>query len=341
MAEADPLHLTSPRIHLVRMAVFLILVGFLAFILYQPIWTAFLNNPGLNGLIGLVLLIGIVIAISQVVRLFGAVSWVNATTSADLRRGQLPEAPPPPLLAPMAAQLGAGRAVSTPVMRSVLDAIALRLDENREIVRYLAGLLVFLGLLGTFWGLLETVSSVGNVIRSMRTGGEAAALFDELKSGLAAPLGGMGISFSSSLFGLAGSLVLGFLDLQLGQAQTRFYTGLEDGLAARVNDEVPVISAGEDAAPALTAAIERLNQNFAAMSAGEGGRGQSQAVASLADGIRDLVQHMRQEQQLIRDWVEAQADQQRAIQAALERLAGGEPDAPVKPKPRRRAEELG
>ena len=138
----------------------------------------------------------------------------------------------------MAAILGGERtgrmSISQQTMRHLLDSIATRLDEARDISRYMTGLLVFLGLLGTFWGLIETVGSVGKVIDGLKVGGDAGALFDTLKEGLAAPLGGMGISFSSSLFGLAGSLILGFLDLQSSQAQNRFYTDLEDWLATTV-----------------------------------------------------------------------------------------------------------
>ena len=126
--------------------------------------------------------------------------------------------------------------ISSQTMQALLDSIATRLDEARDMSRYMTGLLVFLGLLGTFWGLIETVGSVGKVIEGLKVGGDAGAMFDSLKEGLAAPLGGMGISFSSSLFGLAGSLVLGFLDLQTSQAQNRFYTDLEDWLATTVRD---------------------------------------------------------------------------------------------------------
>ena len=147
------------------------------------------------------------------------------------------------------------------MMRGILDSIATRLDEARDMSRYMTGLLVFLGLLGTFWGLIETVGSVGKVIENLKVGGDAGAIFDALKEGLAAPLGGMGIAFSSSLFGLAGSLMLGFLDLQAGQAQNRFYTDLEDWLSTTVSD----LGVGSDAAAAATApsselrvAIERL-----------------------------------------------------------------------------------
>ena len=156
-------------------------------------------------------------------------------------------------------------AISSQMMRGILDSIATRLDEARDMSRYMTGLLVFLGLLGTFWGLIETVGSVGKVIKALKVGGDAGAMFDSLKEGLAAPLGGMGISFSSSLFGLAGSLVLGFLDLQTSQAQNRFYTDLEDWLSTTVRDlgvgdEPACRRAGADAGRRLRAAIERLRE---------------------------------------------------------------------------------
>ena len=194
-------------------------------------------NPGLNALIGAVLLIGIILAFRQVIRLYPEVSWVNNFRIAD---PGLAVERRPKLLAPMAAILGGERSgrmtITQQTMRHLLDSIAMRLDEARDISRYMTGLLVFLGLLGTFWGLIETVGSVGKVIDGLKVGGDAGALFDTLKEGLAAPLGGMGISFSSSLFGLAGSLILGFLDLQSSQAQNRFYTDLEDWLASTVRE---------------------------------------------------------------------------------------------------------
>src|SRR6202035_3666600 len=191
-----------------------------------------------------------------VIRLFPEVAWVNSFRLAD---PGLALSRPPTLLAPMAAILGerTGRmAISPTIMRSLLDSIATRLDEARDLSRYMTGLLIFLGLLGTFWGLIETVGSVGKVIDGLKVGGDAAQVFDSLKEGLAAPLGGMGISFSSSLFGLAGSLVLGFLDLQTSQAQNRFYTDLEDWLASTVLEysaDGATGSSGE-----LQAAVERL-----------------------------------------------------------------------------------
>src|SRR5256884_5598970 len=195
--DIDPFKLSSPRIFLVRMVVFLVLCGLIVIVLYKQIWTAFLANPGLNALIIGVLVIGIALAFRQVIRLFPEIDWVNGFRLAD---SGLAVERPPVLLAPMAALLRdrIGRmAISAQIMRSLLDSIATRLDEARDTSRYMTGLLVFLGLLGTFWGLIETVGSVGGVIQNLKVGGDAAAMFDSLRDGLAAPLGGMGISFSS------------------------------------------------------------------------------------------------------------------------------------------------
>ncbi|MEA2856471.1 MAG: hypothetical protein QOH98_792 [Methylobacteriaceae bacterium] len=314
MAAAHDLsRLSSPRIFVVRMVVFLILVGFVALILNRQIRVAFMANPGLNGLIFGVLVIGTILALRQVTLLFREISWVNS-----LGTPRAASAPTPVLLAPMATLLGdraAGRAISMVTLRAILDSVGTRLDENRDILRYLTGLLIFLGLLGTFWGLLETVGSIGGVINSMQTGSDAAVLFDDLKTGLSKPLAGMSISFTSSLFGLAGSLVLGFLDLQAGQAQNRFYRELEDQLSSTADAVVETAPAG------LPAEVRTALDRISATTDTSGSRATSVAIANLAEGIQGLVQHMRGEQQLIRDWVEAQAGQQRDIKRLLERLA--------------------
>src|ERR1043165_4505146 len=215
--ELDPFKVSSPRIFLVRMLVFLILCGLIVVVIHPQILVAFKANPPLNTLIIGVLAIGIILSVRQVIRLFREVAWVNGFRLAD--PGIAVERPPV-LLAPMAAILGdrIGRmSMSSQTMRTILDSVAIRLDEAREISRYMTGLLVFLGLLGTFWGLIETVSSVGNVIQGLQGSGDTGTMFDSRRDGLAAPLSGMGISFSSSPFGLAGSLVLGFLHLQSSQ----------------------------------------------------------------------------------------------------------------------------
>jgi hypothetical protein len=308
--------LSSPRIFLVRMLVFLVLCALVMVVLYKQIVVAFFANPGLNALIGAVLFIGTILSFRQVIRLYPEVAWVNNFRISD---PGLAVERHPKLLAPMAAILGGERTgrmtISQQTMRHLLDSIATRLDEARDISRYMTGLLVFLGLLGTFWGLIETVSSVGKVIDGLKVGGDAGALFDTLKEGLAAPLGGMGISFSSSLFGLAGSLILGFLDLQSSQAQNRFYTDLEDWLASTVREY-----SGESAAGGgeLQHAIERLRTT---MEEGGGNRGTTAAMANLAEAIQGLVAHMRNEQQMIREWADGQGEQNREIKKLLERIA--------------------
>src|SRR5713101_7244276 len=321
--DIDPFKVSSPRIFLVRMLVFLVLGALVVVVLHKEIWKAFFFNPGLNALIVGVLLIGIVLAFRQVIRLFPEVSWVNGFRLAD---PGLAVERPPVLLAPMAAILGdrIGRmAISQQMMRGILDSIAARLDEARDMSRYMTGLLIFLGLLGTFWGLIETMAAIGNVINGLKPGGDAGAIFDALKEGLAAPLSGMCISFSSSLFGLAGSLVLGFLDLQTSQAQNRFYTDLEDWLSTTVRDlGGEREGTGATVAPAamsgdLKSTIERLRD---AIAEGGSSRGATTAMANLAEAIQGLVHHMRTEQQMIRDWVDSQAEQHREIRRLLELL---------------------
>ena len=307
--------LSSPRIFLVRMLVFLVLCALITVVLYKQIVVAFFANPGLNALIGAVLLIGTLLSFRQVIRLYPEVAWVNNFRIAD---PGLAIERHPKLLAPMAAILGGERSgrmtISQQTMRHLLDSIATRLDEARDISRYMTGLLVFLGLLGTFWGLIETVGSVGKVIDGLKVGGDAGALFDTLKEGLAAPLGGMGISFSSSLFGLAGSLILGFLDLQSSQAQNRFYTDLEDWLASTVRE----YSGETGTSGELQAAVERLR---ATLEEGGASRGTTAAMANLAEAIQGLVAHMRTEQQMIREWADGQGEQNREIKKLLERIA--------------------
>jgi hypothetical protein len=313
--ELEFTKLAYPRIFLVRMLVFLVLCALVAIVLYRQIIAAFFANPGLNALIGAVLLIGIILAFRQVVRLYPEVAWVNNFRIAD---PGLAVERHPTLLAPMAAILGGERSgrmtISQQTMRHLLDSIATRLDEARDISRYMTGLLVFLGLLGTFWGLIETVGSVGKVIDGLKVGGDAGALFDTLKEGLAAPLAGMGISFSSSLFGLAGSLILGFLDLQSSQAQNRFYTDLEDWLATTVRGYTSEVGPSGD----LQVAVDRLR---VALEDGGTNRTTTAAMANLAEAIQGLVTHMRTEQQMIREWADGQGEQNREIKRLLERIA--------------------
>ena len=260
-------------------------------------------------------------------RLFPEVRWVNtfriAEPGIEVER-------PPVLLAPMATLLGdrIGRmAISTQTMRSILDSILMRLDEDRDMSRYLVSLLVFLGLLGTFWGLLQTVSAVADTIRSLDvSSANTGVIFEDLKAGLAAPLSGMGTAFSSSLFGLAGSLILGFLDLQAGQAQNMFYNDLEDWLSTVTDldpDSIEARGGGTDGGSPRRRRAAVAHRPGGRRPAGGGGSTQraTTAMANLAEGIQGLVQHMRSEQQVIRGWVETQAEQQKDMKALLELIA--------------------
>jgi hypothetical protein len=314
--EYDPRNLSSPQVFLFSMLIFLTIAGFVAAILYRQISSAFQSNPGLNGLIIGVLLVGIILAIGQVLRLFREVRWVNS-----FRAGH--SAKDPVLLAPMKALIGrsSNKSLSTSSMRSILDSIANRLDETRDIARYLTGLLVFLGLLGTFWGLLQTISSIGDTIQTLDPGsGEANDILQTLKTGLSAPLAGMGTAFSSSLFGLAGSLILGFLDLQAGRAQTRFYTELENWLSSVTDLDSDFVGSAKGTS---SDELKALSDRMRAMQEGEGATNPriAASMASLADGISGLVKNMRSEQQLMRDWVEAQANEQKAMRVTLDKLA--------------------
>lgn len=313
----DETRFSRPLRYVIRAILFLALIGFLGFILQGGLRGAFMTNPGLNGLILGSLFVGILIALRELWRIHSearaATRLAADPAQAEIRRGQV--------ISPLGSVLPAldRRSLAPAQAATLLESIAVRLDDGREVLRYLGGLLVFLGLLGTFWGLLDTVSSVGNVIKSLRTGAEAGVLFDELKAGLAAPLAGMGLSFSSSLFGIAGSLILGFLELQVAQAQRRFRNEIESWLGTRTASASGVAQGYQPLAD--TALNERFEKLSSAMiEGGANNRAATQALANLAEGIQGLVQHMRSEQQLIRDWVEAQAAREKDLKRLIDRL---------------------
>ena len=281
--ELDPLKLSSPRIFLFRMLVFVVLAGLVAFVLYKQIEVAFMSNPGLNSLIIAVLVTGIVLAMRQVLRLYPEIHWsIIFASPSDWRSivrwccgtdgGIL--------------RSRTGRmAMSAQLMRGILDSIATRLDEARDISRYMTGLLVFLGLLGTFWGLIETLSSVGAVIQGLKASGDAEPC-SILYSWPCRPARRHGISFSSSLFGLAGSLVLGFLDLQSSQAQNRFYTELEDWLSTTVYDQADEPSPSATTNTEVRSAIDSLREG---MNEAGASKGATAAMSNLAEALQVLV----------------------------------------------------
>lgn len=316
--------LSTPQTFVWRMFLFVALASCVGVILYAPILTAFQANPALNGIILGTLGFGIIYTFQQVLRLYPEIRWVNSFRIAD---PGLAVERSPVMLAPMATLLRRRQgqaAISPAAMRSILDSIGARLDESRDTTRYMIGLLVFLGLLGTFWGLMQTVQAVSLTINSLNpAGGESTALFEELKTGLAAPLTGMGVAFSSSLFGLAGSLIVGFLDLQAGQAQTRFYNELEEWLST-ITELSPegsstAASAGQpaqlrfallDMQRTMTDLADKIEQGMARNNSGE-------AMIELSRGIDRLVKQMRAEQKVVREWVDEQAHQQNALANVL------------------------
>ncbi len=295
-----------------------------------PLRLIFLSNPELNALILFILVVGIAWTMRQVIRLGPEVAWVEAYQ----RPRQRPVAvPAPKLLAPMASMLAArdsgrgGQArvtLSTAATRSLLDSIGSRLDESRELARYMTGLLIFLGLLGTFWGLLRTIGGVSGVIQNMTIGSsDVGQLFDQLKAGLAQPLSGMGIAFSASLFGLSAALVLGFLDLTAAQAQNRFFNELEEWLAGLTRLSSGALADGEGSVPVyVQALLEQTAENMEGLQnllvRGDDRNAQSsQAVLALTERMAALSDTMRASQQLMLRIGEAQA----ALAPALTRLA--------------------
>jgi len=254
----------NPNRVLIWIVVFLAAVAAVSGLLLEPLTDAFLANPVFNGMILSVLFIGLVIDCRQVLVLKPEVDWVERFRHAEA--GDAPELPGSRLLGSMARMLTGRRSdrlsLSATSMRTVLDGIRTRLDESRDVSRYLIGLLVFLGLLGTFWGLLDTLRAVGNVITNLRIeGADAGQIFTALRDGLQAPLTGMGTAFSSSLFGLASSLVLGFVDLQAAHAQNRFYNDLEEWLSGQTR--LASGGLGGDGEGSVPAYIQALLENTA------------------------------------------------------------------------------
>jgi len=295
--------MTRPNTYLVRMLLFLAAVIAVVSVLLDRLLAAFGNNPPLNTLIFAVLFAGVVWNLYQVRRLNREVRWIEAFRISPERAAM---ATPPSLLAPMANML-APRAeeqrrltLSAAVTRGMLDSVASRLDESRELSRYTTGLLIFLGLLGTFWGLLLTVGSVSDVIGSLSVGsGDINAMFEQLKSGLARPLHGMGTAFSSSMFGLSGALVLGFLDLTAGQAQNRFFNELEEWLAGLTRVSSGALGEGEAPIPVyVQALLEQTAENLEALqriiARGEESRvTANQAVLGLTEKLSSLAEALR------------------------------------------------
>jgi len=321
--------MTRPGRYLVRMLAFLVLVAVGLFFIRGELERFFYANPFLNGLIIGILLIGALYTLRQVLVLWPEVAWIESYKRDRTLSGRGPR-----LLAPMATMLGEreGRRLrlTAGTTKTLLDSIGLRLDEGREISRYMIALLVFLGLLGTFWGLLETVDSIVKVIQGMFvTSGDSAEfakVFERFKSGLLGTLGGASTAFSVSLFGLGGSLILGFLDLQAGQAQNRFYTDLEDWLSGMTRISVLPTDSSGDSFESVSSYLQALLEHTATtmdelsqtMVRGEAERTKaSESVGALAERLGLLVEQLHTQQALLARL----ADTQIELKPILGRLA--------------------
>jgi len=319
---------TRPRRYLYRMTVFLIAILAGAALIAPSLTQYFLGNPAVNGIIIGILIAGIFYIFHQVIRLDPEVAWIE-------RFRRAPDAPnlsAPRLLTPLATMLserqGRRLSLSPTALRTMLDGVASRLDESRETSRYLIGLLVFLGLLGTFYGLLETVQSVKGVIGSLAIGSsDVAHAFNDLQARLQTPLGGMSTAFSASLFGLAGSLILGFLDLQAGLAFNRFYNDVEEWLtgAVRFTEGSTIIEGGDVAAPAFVQALleqtaDGLGNLQRILGRGEESRiATNTSIVTLTERLALLSDQIRTEQALLVKLAEQQVE----LRPVLQRLAEG------------------
>ena len=325
--------MTNPQRFLNRVLVFLLFAVGVAGALHTVIWRSFVHNPALNGLILGMLLVGIAYNIRRILLLKPEARWIEAFRT---NQPGLSLQDPPQIIAPVASVLTTrdrrGRqSLSALSLRYLLDSISSRLDESRDIARYFTGLLIFLGLLGTFWGLLTTMATIGDIIGSLRlTGGDLVAIFEDMKRGLAAPLQGMGTAFSASLFGLAGSLVLGFLDLQATQAQNAFYNDLEEWLSSLTRlGAIEGPGLGESpVGPALPSYVQAMLQQTGenlerlerSVSRAEEGRGRlDTTLAALVQHMGALGDRLGREQELL----QRLAQSQEAIAERLSRRVDG------------------
>jgi len=328
--------MSSPFPYLIRMLVFLAAVAGLGWVLHDDLLRIFSHTPTLDGVIVAVLLLGIFFIFRQVIILWPEIKWMRRYMARE------PDAPAPPadtvnLLAPMAAMLGERQdeiRLSATAGRAVLDGIATRLDERRELARYMIGLLIFLGLLGTFWGLLQTIGAVADAINSLQvSAGDAVQMFAKLKSSIEGPLTGMSTAFGASLFGLSGSLVLGFLELQASQAQGRFHSELEQWLARAtslggsslsplVGQSVPayveaLLERNAEGADGLIRAVQRIEESRQAAAA---------SSATLVERLAALAETMRAQQNMLARFTELSIELRAAVVRLSERSTAADAD---------------
>ena len=322
--------MSQPSRVLISILAVLAAIALVAGVLHVPLMQAFSATPVFNAVILGVFLIGVAANLRQVLRLQREVNWIEAYRRSNPER----TLETPVLLAPMARMLGQGerkpQSLSTQSMRSILDSIHLRLEEQRDLSRYLVGLLIFLGLLGTFWGLLITIASIGDIIGGLSAGSDAAVMFEALKSRLQEPLSGMATSFSTSLFGLGCSLMLGLIDLLAGRAANRFYTEVEDWLSGMtLLSSGSAIGEGDTSVPAYVQALleqtadglERMQR--ALVESERERRGNAQQMAELNTHLAKLSEHLGRESRGLSELADTQAELRNVLKTMAQRDDGG------------------
>ena len=314
--EVEP-QFSPPVRQIISMVLVLGLSAGVVFLALPRILPVFEANPYLNGFILFVFGVGVLSCFWQVAQLFNSVRWIEGFVS---EREQLEHRRAPRLLAPLAALLGKHSArmeINASSTSSILDSVATRIDEAREITRYIVNLLIFLGLLGTFYGLATTVPALVDTIRGLAPaeGESGVEVFGRLMSGLDQQLSGMGVAFGSSLLGLAGSLVVGLLELFAGHGQNRFYRELEEWLSTITR---VTFSSGEGetsgeygaAVQILDHMLEQMDRMRQMFEQSEMGRSQVDAqLGALAHSIERLTDRMADD---------------RSVNSALERVADGQ-----------------
>ncbi|CUH45604.1 hypothetical protein [Ruegeria atlantica] len=308
-------HFSHPIRQIVMMLVAIGLAGLGVFMALPYVLPVFQANPYLNGFIILVFIIGVFACFFQVTQLIGSVRWIEAFVGGVVRE----DARTPQLLAPLASLLrerGARSQISSSSTRSILDSVAERVEEEREITRYITNVLIYLGLLGTFFGLATTVPAIVDTIRSLnpQEGEEGLAVFNRLMVGLEAQLQGMGVAFGSSLLGLAGSLIVGLLELFAGHGQNRFYRELEEWLSSITRVGFAAAEEGGAEIAVLTPVLDAMSEQMDALQDLFSGQEADRASVSVKLGqLVDAIGEMNVRQ-----------SESEGVTAALERVALGQ-----------------
>lgn len=319
--------MSRPLHSLLWMGIFTLLIIVGCIVLANPLYAAFASNIAFNSVILLVFLIGVIINFRQVVRLYPEIDWLERYQLGAIS-SQTTE---PKLLSSMARLLEGKEniAMSTHSLQTILESIRTRLEDSRDLSRYIIGVLIFLGLLGTFWGLMSTVTSIGMLISEMSVDAvDGATIFASLKNSLAGPLSGMGVAFSSSLFGLAGSLVVGFLDLQSGHAQNRFVNELEEWLSSSTRISSGVLSDDSGAiggSAYLQALLEKTADALDKMQrmndSGDQGRNQlAKQLGDMRDSFGQFNHLLTEQNERLERAQHSQAEITRLLKSTLEQL---------------------